>query len=436
MIFHRFLRAAMVPAIFFCVILSGNALAERSVTFTRTANEDNPSPEAVDDAYETNQDTPIIILIHELLLNDSDPDGDAIQIVDPPDQPVDNLVTQDMPAETAYGIIESAGDGDVVQIAPGTYSFRVNLLNDGATIRAQDPNNKPIFDYSGQNVGNFPGSMPSSNWLASYAWIIRADRVTIENIVIRNVTGPTHGTGIFNAPQGVAYEPSPVKYLTYDVTVRGVEIYNCIRGIESVGFNFVVEDSIIHDNGAAGARANHNFYIQGGTIFIRGTAQDKCQVYNATTGQNFNFRSEYAEIDNCTLGPVASYQVLLNTPKATMTDGQNYVQKLVIKNTTISGERIGALNFAKMFSLENGKNYSGLRQEIELLNNDISGDDAGLASIVRTYRSSGHTGFGIRSVGNTYSKYSSLIRLSPSTEDMTDPFYDIDVQDVADPSLP
>jgi hypothetical protein len=62
-----------------------------------------------------------------------------------------------------YTKIESAKAGDIVEIAPGIYQFRVRLSNHGTSsdpiiIRAQDPNNPPIFDLSGDWCGNWPGS--------------------------------------------------------------------------------------------------------------------------------------------------------------------------------------------------------------------------------------------------------------------------------------
>src|SRR5476651_250399 len=62
-----------------------------------------------------------------------------------------------------YTKIEAAQAGDEVVIAPGTYRFRVYLTGQGTRsnpikIRAQDPNNKPVWDFSAGLVENAPGS--------------------------------------------------------------------------------------------------------------------------------------------------------------------------------------------------------------------------------------------------------------------------------------
>src|ERR1051326_3886968 len=52
----------------------------------------------------------------------------------------------------SYTKIESANPGDQVVIAPGSYAFRVYLtkqapVTNPITIRAQDPLNRPVWDF-------------------------------------------------------------------------------------------------------------------------------------------------------------------------------------------------------------------------------------------------------------------------------------------------
>src|ERR1700704_913570 len=59
--------------------------------------------------------------------------------------------------------IESAQPGDEVVIAPGTYSFRVYLTRQATAtnpivIRAQNPANRPVWDFGTNLVENAPGS--------------------------------------------------------------------------------------------------------------------------------------------------------------------------------------------------------------------------------------------------------------------------------------
>jgi len=64
---------------------------------------------------------------------------------------------------SAYALIEGAGPGDEVVIAPGTYSFRVYLQAAGTagqpiSIHAEDPSNPPVWDLSATDVALAPGS--------------------------------------------------------------------------------------------------------------------------------------------------------------------------------------------------------------------------------------------------------------------------------------
>src|SRR5882757_29658 len=62
-----------------------------------------------------------------------------------------------------YTKIESAKAGDEVVIAPGTYTFRVYLTKQASItnpiiIRAQDPANPPVWDFTNTLVESAPGS--------------------------------------------------------------------------------------------------------------------------------------------------------------------------------------------------------------------------------------------------------------------------------------
>ena len=65
--------------------------------------------------------------------------------------------------DDSYDAIEGAQAGDEVVIAPGTYGFRVYLEAQGTAshpivIRAQDPDNPPVWDLSNTLVEDAPGS--------------------------------------------------------------------------------------------------------------------------------------------------------------------------------------------------------------------------------------------------------------------------------------
>ena len=59
----------------------------------------------------------------------------------------------------SFAKIEAAQPGDEVVVAPGTYTFRVHLTQQGTAqkpiiIRAADPKNKPVWDLSATLVEN------------------------------------------------------------------------------------------------------------------------------------------------------------------------------------------------------------------------------------------------------------------------------------------
>lgn len=104
-------------------------------------------------------------------------------------------------------------------LAPGVYRYRVRLTADGAApvvIRAADPLDPPVFDYSGKDVLGWPGSDPQET---RGAWRIDG-RYEVHDVVIRGahttagetaclrITGPSH------------------------VLVSGVEARDCDLGIE------------------------------------------------------------------------------------------------------------------------------------------------------------------------------------------------------------
>ena len=343
------------------------------------------------------------------------------------------IVTPSMTPAEAISTIESAVDGDTVEIAPGLYQFRVNLEKPGVTVMGQDPANRPVFDYTGQDVNLYPGSILTTHWKASYAWIIQGDNVIVKDIVIKGARIANRAArGMYIGPDGIVNEPATAGSMPGNVVVRRVDISDCDNGLDSAALGLLIDDSNIHGNGIPNiTTGRNNIYIQGGSFTIQNSS-----ITHALSGQNFNIRAKDGIIDNCVLGDMNSYPVLLNTPKATMTNGVPQTQTLIIRNSTISGVRHTGLGLSKAFSLENGSNYVGLTQNIELYNNTFTGRPGATGSIVALYRKSGHAGFGVKSKGNTYTNYGTFLRLNPPSEDVNDPFYTIDVQDVQDASLP
>src|SRR5947209_15666284 len=94
------------------------------------------------------------------------------------------------PADS-YTKIESAKAGDEVVIAPGTYSFRVYLTAQASStnpiiIRAQDPANRPVWDFGTTLVENAPGSYTAGDRGRGGWQFSGAKNYRISGIVFRN----------------------------------------------------------------------------------------------------------------------------------------------------------------------------------------------------------------------------------------------------------
>ncbi len=191
--------------------------------------------------------------------------------------------------------IESAVAGDVVEVAPGTYKFRVMLSKTGSasnpiTIRAKDPKNRPIWDLSGQAVASWPGSYtaPDKN---RGAWQIKGGYYVISGIVFKNAQDKS-SAGI------------------RAVNCGPVRIHDCVfdgntNGITGSSSDLVVEFSEFNDNGKkppVTGNMTHNLYIYGGKFTLRYS-----YLHDPVEGQNFHVRAADALLEYNWITRPASY---------------------------------------------------------------------------------------------------------------------------------
>src|SRR5258708_8967127 len=99
--------------------------------------------------------------------------------------------------------------GDEVVIAPGTYHFRVYLTqaaaaNNPIIIRAQDPNNRPVWDLSGGYVENAPGSYTAGDRGRGCWQLSGATNIQISGLIIQQCH-----TASYNSAGPPVYDPSP-----------------------------------------------------------------------------------------------------------------------------------------------------------------------------------------------------------------------------------
>ena len=164
-----------------------------------------------------------------------------------------------------WTIIEAAGPGDEVLIAPGTYEYLVFLENAGTAdnpivIRAQDPDNRPVWDMVGDSdhaLENADGSYTGGD-RGRGAWQVSSEgaHYIISGIVFRNCRGG--GASGFRA-----INSGPV-------TIRDSLFEDSTNGLTGTSEDLVVEHCEFRENGRGtwepGTHATHNIYIYGGRL--------------------------------------------------------------------------------------------------------------------------------------------------------------------------
>src|SRR5215831_5859697 len=163
----------------------------------------------------------------------------------------------------SYDKIENAQPGDEVVIAPGTYNFRVYLSKQGSmpiVIRAQDPNNPPVWDMGSTLVEDAPGSYTAGDRGRGCWQLVGATYYTIDSIVF------THCRTAGNNSAGIRYFNGVHALLIRNCVFR--ENDNGITGGNGAS-DAIVEFSEFDRNGhlaASQSAPTHNLYIYGGTF--------------------------------------------------------------------------------------------------------------------------------------------------------------------------
>ena len=180
-------------------------------------------------------------------------------------------------------IIESAQAGDTVEIAPGTYQYRVYLNNAGTpenptVIRAADPLNRPVWDLVGDEdhrVSTWPGTYNAGDrgrgaWQAgpNAAW------VEVSGIVFRNCRDSSSAgfRAINSGP----------------VLLRDCLFEHNTNGLTGTSEHLQVEFCEFRHNGQVweGGAMTHNIYIYGGRFTMRYSFS-----HDSHEGQLFHLRS-------------------------------------------------------------------------------------------------------------------------------------------------
>lgn len=206
------------------------------------------------------------------------------------------------PADSTNGYtkIESARAGDEVIIAPGTYAFRVHLTAKGSAvnpihIQAQDPNNKPVWDFGATLVENAPGSYTAGD-LGRGGWQVDGGTgYHISGIVFSGCHTASDNSA------GLRYYNGATNLLLKDCVFRNND--NGITG-GTQNSEATVEFCEFATNGnLAASSPTHNMYIYGGTFALR-----YCYVHDSLQAQNFHVRAQTAILEYNWFARAASYE--------------------------------------------------------------------------------------------------------------------------------
>jgi len=220
--------------------------------------------------------------------------------------------------------IEAAAAGDVVEIAPGTYKFRVMLSKTGTatnpiTIKAKDPQNRPVWDLAGKAVGAWPGSYTAGDKHRG-AWQINGGHYVISGIIFKNAQDSS-SAGIRAINSG-------------PVTIRDCLFEDNTNGITGSSDDFVVEFSEFSKNGklTSSGSPTHNIYIYGGVFKLRYS-----YLHDPIEGQNFHVRAADAVIEYNWIARPASYpgDVMTCETKCGGTGTNPITQKMLLRGNVI-----------------------------------------------------------------------------------------------------
>ncbi len=236
---------------------------------------------------------------------------------------------------TAYTKIESAGPGDEVVIAPGTYAFRVYLTGQGTSaqpivIHAQDPSHPPVWDPGSTLVDNLPGSYTAGDKARGCWQVSGGSNYVIESIVIQNCHASDYDSAGLRYYNGTtALEIKDVLFKDNDNGLTG--------GTENS--DATVEFCEFDGNGnlsASSSSPTHNAYIYAGTFTMRYS-----YLHDPIQGQNLHCRAttstiEYNWFDRAKsyVGDLMTNDDYANNPSGSLTQAMTLRGNVIIQAST------------------------------------------------------------------------------------------------------
>lgn len=303
-------------------------------------------------------------------------------------------ITDSQSPSTVYSIIDSLQPSDIVEFAPGKYEYRICFSRQSGNslepiiLRAQDPNNRPVFDLSGDGIwsatdndwiGNWPGNCGSSD---RAIWqFTNVAYYEVSDIVFRG------------AHQGATEENGSairiVANVNYGSFAHHISFRNCLfedndNGVQGGGDDILYEYCEFRSNGATdvqvanGADGTHNMYIHGGDLTVR-----YCHFHNPLRGQNFHLRSKTALFEYNLIEHGFNYMGDIMTNMYDRANGDAITQELTLLGNVII-EKTDPGNNSKVFSFYNDQNWPNTSMRLNMYYNTIIGNGDGSA-LLRIY---------------------------------------------------
>ncbi len=169
-----------------------------SDTLTVIVNPVNDPPVAVDDAYATDEDTPLVVAAPGMLGNDSDPDGDTLRLV------VVTLPRHGSGSIGSGGSFNYTPDANFNGVDSFTYRANDGLVNSNVatvTITVNPVNDPPVAsDDSATTDENTPVTVDV---------LANDSDVDGDLLAVISVAAPANGTAVINPDGTVTYTPDP-----------------------------------------------------------------------------------------------------------------------------------------------------------------------------------------------------------------------------------
>lgn len=271
-----------------------------------------------------------------------------------------NVTTNDTHAK-----IETAGPGDEVVIAPGTYAFRVYLTQQGTTtnpivIRALDPTHPPVWDFGSTLVENAPGSYTAGDRGRGGWQFSGAQNYNLSGIVFRHC-------------RTASYNSAGIRYYN---TTTNLYIKDCVFTLNDNGLTggtqnsqATVEFCEFNANGNTNASLSaptHNIYVYGGFLAMR-----YCYIHDSVQGENFHIRCRNSTLEYNWFARANNYEGDLMTDDDFSGTGP-FVQTMVLRGNVFVQNPLPG-NHSQVVALYNDAGLANLTLSLRMLYNTFVG---------------------------------------------------------------